>query len=287
MNKNFSWPNDSKLAISMVVNVEEGAEENINDGDLRPDPVDELQVVMKKGRNYGNETNYQYGIKAGAPRILKLLSDFNIKATFTSAALALERAPKLAKAIVNNQHEICAHGYRWSHQHWMDQKTERAFIRKAKESIKQTCGKYPLGWLSRYVLTENTRKILIEEGYSYHMDDYSDDFPRWEIIEKGAIIISPYALDTNDMKMWIDPAFTPDNWCKYLIDTFDWLYEESNQTSPKIMSVGLHLRIAGRPGRMNALKKFLDHVKNRKGVWFGTRLEIAEAFAKQIPNPLK
>ena len=101
MNKNFSWPNDSKLAISMVVNVEEGAEENINDGDLRPDPVDELQVVMKKGRNYGNETNYQYGIKAGAPRILKLLSDFNIKATFTSAALALERAPKLAKAIVN------------------------------------------------------------------------------------------------------------------------------------------------------------------------------------------
>ncbi len=283
---NFTWPNNSKLAVSLVVNVEEGAEENVNDGDPRPDPVDELQVVMKKGRNFGNETNYQYGIRAGAPRILKLLSDYNINATFTAAALALERAPELTKEIIRNQHEVCAHGYRWAHQHWMDETKERDFIVKAKESIKKTTGKYPSGWLSRYVLTENTRKILTEEGYLYHMDDYSDDFPRWDIVDGKAIVISPYALDTNDMKMWIDASYTPDNWCKYLIDTFEWLYKESNTVSPRIMSIGVHLRIIGRPGRINALKKFLEHVKRYDGVWFGTRHEIAEAFEKQIPKPI-
>ena len=269
MPSNFTWPNNSKLAVSLVVNVEEGAEENINDGDPRPDPVDELQVIMKKGRNFGNESNYQYGIIAGAPRVLKLLSDYNVNATFTAAALALERAPELTREIIRNKHEVCAHGYRWAHQHWMDEEKERDFIIKARDSIKKTTGQYPSGWLSRYVLTENTRKILAEEGYFYHMDDYSDDFPRWDIINGNAIVISPYALDTNDMKMWIDASYTPDNWCKYLIDTFEWLYQESNTINPRIMSIGVHLRIIGRPGRINALKKFLEHVKRYDDVWFG------------------
>ena len=129
-------------------------------------------------------------------------------------------------------------------------------------------------------------KQFLDEDFYYHMDDYSDDFPRWETIGNKSIIISPYALDTNDMKMWIDPAYTPDNWCKYLIDTFNWLYNESIYTGPRIMSVGIHLRIAGRPGRMNALKNFLNHVKGHTGVWFGTRQEIAIAFEKQIPKPI-
>ena len=168
-NQIFTWPDNKCLAVSLVVNVEEGAEEKIKDGDRAPDPVDELQVIMKKGRNLGNESNYQYGIRAGAPRIIKLLKNQNLKATFTAAALALERADGLASEIVSNGHEVCAHGYRWSHQHWMDEEKERDFIRKATQSIKKTCGKRPIGWLSRYVLTENTRRLLTEEGYIYHM----------------------------------------------------------------------------------------------------------------------
>ncbi|MEQ8735754.1 MAG: polysaccharide deacetylase family protein [Rhodospirillaceae bacterium] len=282
----FTWPDTKRLAVSVVVNVEEGAEESIADGDRMPEPVDELQVIMKKGRNLGNESNYQYGIRAGAPRVLKLLRDQGITATFTAAALALERAPDLAKEIVSDGHEVCAHGYRWAHQHWMKEDMERDFIRKAAESIEKTCGKRPQGWLSRYVLTENTRRLLLEEGYSYHMDDYSDDIPRWDVVDGKPILISPYALDTNDMKMWMDPAYTPDQWERYLIDTFDWLYEEGAVSPNKLMSVGVHLRIVGRPGRMKAFQNFLTHAASKKDVWFATRAQIADAYAAQVPAPI-
>jgi allantoinase len=282
----FSWPHGIRLAVSVVVNVEEGAEESIVDGDRAPEPVDELQVVMSKGRNFGNESNYDYGIRAGAPRVLNLLRDYGVTATFTAAALALERAPDLAKEIVADGHEICAHGYRWAHQHWMKEDMERDFIRKAAESIDKTCGKRPAGWLSRYVLTENTRRLLVEEGYTYHMDDYSDDVPRWDVVDGKPILISPYALDTNDMKMWMDASYTPDQWEKYLIDTFDWLYAECADSPNKMMSLGVHLRIVGRPGRMKAFENFLAHAAARDKVWFATRQEIADAYAAQVPAPV-
>lgn len=282
----FKWPDGKRIAVSVVVNVEEGAEESIADGDRAPEPVDELQVVMSKGRNLGNESNYQYGIRAGAPRVMKLLRDYKVNATFTAAALALERAPELAKEIVADGHEICAHGYRWAHQHWMKEDMERDFIRKAWQSIEKTCGKRPDGWLSRYVLTENTRRLLVEEGYSYHMDDYSDDTPRWDVVDGKPILISPYALDTNDMKFWMDPSYTPDQWERYLIDTFEWLYEECADGPSKMMSLGVHLRIVGRPGRIKAFKNFLAHAAQKPDVWFATRKQIADAYAAQVPAPV-
>ena len=282
----FSWPDDKRIAVSLVVNVEEGAEESIADGDRAPEPVDELQVIMSKGRNFGNESNYQYGIRAGAPRVMRLLRDYGVTATFTAAALALERAPGLAKEIIADGHEVCAHGHRWSHQHWMKEDMERDFIRNAANSIEKTCGIRPSGWLSRYVLTENTRRLLAEEGYTYHMDDYSDDTPRWDVVDGKPILISPYALDTNDMKMWMDPAYTPDQWEKYLIDTFDWLYAECANSPNKMMSAGVHLRIIGRPGRMKALENFLAYATAKDEVWFATRKQIADAYAAQVPAPV-
>jgi peptidoglycan/xylan/chitin deacetylase (PgdA/CDA1 family) len=278
----FKWPDNKRLAVSLVVNVEEGAEENILDGDRGPEPVDEFQVALGKPiRNYGNETNYQYGIKAAAPRVLKLLQQSGIKATFTSAAVALERAPHVAKGIVDSGHEVCAHGYRWTAQHRFDEAAEREFISKAVESITKTTGKRPDGWLARYLITGNTRKLLIEQGFTYHMDDYSDDVPFWDASGEKPIVVVPYALDTNDMKMWMAPAYTPDQWLKYITDTFDVLYEESAE-SPKMMSVGVHLRIIGRPGRFGQLRKFIEHAKSKPGVWFATRKEIAESFAAQV-----
>ncbi|MSO98571.1 MAG: allantoinase [Rhodospirillaceae bacterium] len=281
----FQWPGGARLAMSLVVNVEEGAEENILDGDRGPEPVDELQVVLSKPvRNYGNESNYKYGITAGAPRVLSMLEKYKIKATFTAAALALERAPDVAKRIVAGGHEVAAHGYRWSHQHRLDEAGEREFISKAVASIQKTCGVRPYGWLSRYLHTDNTRKLLVEQGFTYHMDDYSDDIPFWDVSTGKPIVIVPYALDTNDMKLWMAPAHTPDQWLKYVCDTFDELYAES-AVSPKMMSVGVHLRIIGRPGRSGQLRAFIEHALKKPGVWFATRKEIADTFAAQVKAP--
>jgi peptidoglycan/xylan/chitin deacetylase (PgdA/CDA1 family) len=218
--------------------------------------VDELGIVLKKPvRNFGNESNYEYGINEGAPRVLRLLQKYQLKATFTAAAVALERAPQVAAGIVAGGHEVCAHGYRWAHQMGMSEEKEREFIRAAAASIEKTTGTRPVGWLSRYLHTADTRRILAEEGYRYHMDDFSRDEPFLDGTVKPAMVVLPYALDTNDMKMWNAPAFMPRDWLAYCKDSFDWLYAES-ASQPRMMSLGVHLRIVGRPGRIGAYEEF-------------------------------
>ncbi len=283
----FALPRDQRLAMSFVINVEEGAEQSIAAGDKGPEPVDELGVALKIPiRNHANESNYQYGIRAGAPRVLGLFARHGFMATVTAAAVALEKAPELARALAAAGHEICSHGHRWVHQFSYKEDREREFIRKATESIQASAGERPFGWLSRYLTTDNTRRLLAEEGYVYHMDDLSDDVPRWEVVEtasgKRAIVIVPYALDTNDMKFWLAPGYTPAQWLDYAVATFDQLYDEG-AAQPKIMSLGLHLRIIGRPGRIGALAKFMQHVAARRDVWVTSRLAIARHFATLNP----
>jgi peptidoglycan/xylan/chitin deacetylase (PgdA/CDA1 family) len=276
----YSWPNGSRFALSLVVNVEEGAEFNVLDGDRGPEPVDELGITLKKPvRNFGNESNYAYGINEGAHRVLALLDKYGYGATFTAAAVALERAPELAKAIAAGGHEVCAHGYRWAHQLGMSEDAEREFIRKATASIERTMGTRPVGWLSRYLHTENTRRILGEEGYRYHMDDFSRDEPFWDRSLAEPMVVLPYALDSNDMKMWNAPALTPADWLAYAKDSFDWLLAES-AGRPRMMSLGVHLRIIGRPGRIVALERFLQHVARAPEIWVARRCDIAAHFAK-------
>ena len=277
------WPEGARLAMSFVVNVEEGSEMSPAEGDRGPEAVDELGVVLKKPiRNFGNESNYRYGIKAGAPRVMALLERARITATFTAAAQSLERAPDLARRIVEGGHEVCSHGWRWVHQFHMSEEEERDFIRKAVRSIERTTGRRPFGWLSRYLSTPSTRRLLIEEGFTYHMDDYSDDRPFWDYVDGKPIVIVPYALDSNDMKMWTAPAFTPADWLRYAVDTFDWLYAEGER-EPRMMSLGLHLRIIGRPGRIGYLERFIEHVKRHDRVWIATRKAIADHWAAQNP----
>ena len=283
----FTLPQDQRLAMSFVVNVEEGAEQSIAAGDKGPEPVDELGVVLKIPiRNHANESNYLYGIRAGAPRVLALLERHRFACTVTAAAVALEKAPTLARALVAARHEVCSHGHRWIHQFSFKEDREREFIRKATESIRATTGERPYGWLSRYLTTDNTRRLLVEEGYVYHMDDLSDDVPRWEFVEidgqQRGIVIVPYAIDTNDMKFWVAPGYTPRQWLDYAIATFDQLYDEGT-VQPKIMSLGVHLRIIGRPGRIGALASFMQHVAAHSDVWVTTRLAIARRFAALNP----
>ncbi|MEY2625839.1 MAG: allantoinase [Gammaproteobacteria bacterium] len=278
----YRWPSGARLALSIVVNVEEGAEFNIVDGDRGPEPVDELGITLKKPvRNFGNESNYAYGINEGAPRVLGLLARYGVPATFTAAAVALERAPQVASAIMQGGHEVCAHGYRWAHQLGMSEEQEREFIRKATTSIERTTGVRPVGWLSRYLHTSETRRLLSEDGYLYHMDDYSRDEPFLDRSLAKPMVVLPYALDSNDMKMWNAPSLTPRAWCEYAIDTFDWLLKES-ESRPRMMSLGVHLRIIGRPGRIGALEAFLRHVRDRgdQKVWIARRCDIAKHFTE-------
>ena len=282
----IDWPSAAKLALSIVVNVEEGSEMTVARGDRGMEPVDELGIHIKSPiRNYGNESNYLYGIKAGAPRIAKLLLEQGVKASWTVAALSLENHPEIATAIRELGHEAVSHGWRWVHQFKMDEAAERDFIAKAVASIERTTGTRPYGWLSRYFHTDNTRRLLIEAGFAYHMDDYSGDVPFWDrtTVPGRRIAIVPYQLDTNDMKMWTDPAYTPADWLDYARRCFDRLYREGVEGNPRMMSLGLHLRIIGRPGRIWAFEEFLRHVKGHDDVWIATRHEIAQALASVDP----
>jgi peptidoglycan/xylan/chitin deacetylase (PgdA/CDA1 family) len=240
-------------------------------------------------RVHGNESNYQYGIKEGWRRIVAELDARKVDCTVTAAALALERAPQIAEDIVKRRWEVAAHGLRWTHQFWMDEEKERAFIAKARDSIARSAGIAPKGWLSRYLHTEATRRILAEEGFTYHMDDYSADFPFWDCVDTAQglkpMVIVPYAIDTNDMKMWVAPAMQPWDWARYAIATFDQLYGEAKSGRASMMSIGLHLRIVGRPGRIGAFAQFLDHVSQKRDVWVASRGAIAEAFAAKVPPP--
>lgn len=282
----IDWPDGAKLALSVVVNVEEGSEMTIARGDRGMEPVDELGVFVKSAiRNYGNESNYLYGIKAGAPRVVKLLKRYDIMASWTVAAMALENHPEIAQAIVELGHEPVSHGWRWVHQFKMDEAAEREFIQKAVDSIQKTTGTRPYGWLSRYLHTDNTRRLLSEAGFEYHMDDYSGDVPFWDrdTVKAKPMVIMPYQLDTNDMKMWTDPAMTPNQWLDYAVRCFDQLYAEGEEGNPKMMSLGLHLRIIGRPGRIWALEEFFRHVRSKSDVWVTTRRAIAQHFAQVVP----
>lgn len=282
MEERIDWPDGAAMALSIVVNVEEGSEQSVARGDKGMEPVDELGLFVKGPlRNFQNESNYHYGIKAGAPRILKLLRTYDIPASWTVAAMSLEQHPELALAIVELGHEPVSHGYRWVHQFKMDEDAERSFIRQAVASIEKTCGVRPHGWLSRYMLTENTRRLLVEEGFSYHMDDLSGDVPFWDrdTVPGRPIAIVPYQIDNNDMKMWTDPAFSPQDWLDYAIRNFAQILKEGREGNPKMMSLGLHLRIIGRPGRIWALEEFLRHVRRHDDVWITTRKAIADHLA--------
>jgi allantoinase len=282
----WQWPNAAKLALSIVVNVEEGSEYSIASGDKITEPVDELNVSLKKPiRNYGNESNYRYGINEGHARIAALLDEYKVSATYTAAAVSLENAPAIASYIRERKHETCCHGWRWVHQFALNEDDEREFIAKGLDSIARSTGTRPVGWLSRYLHTANTRRLLQQAGCTYHMDDYSADAPFWATVDGSdtPMVIVPYQLDTNDMKMWLAPSYLPSHWLEYAIDTLDQLHREGAH-QPRMMSLGLHLRIIGRAGRIWALEKFLRYAAQKGDVWFARRAQIAAHFAKSVPS---
>ncbi len=281
------WPGDARIAVQIVLNYEEGSEYSIPDGD----GFSETYLTEVPGATLGAgrrdlivESIYEYGSRAGFWRLMRLFAERRLPITIFGAALALERNPEAARAIREAGYEVCAHGRRWVSFHEMSEEQEREDMRRAIESLAQITGERPYGWYCRYAPSENTRRLVVEEGgFLYDSDAYNDDLPYWVRVGGKAHLVIPYTLDANDMKFSVAPGFTsPSGYFEYLRDTFDVLYREG-ATSPKMMSVGLHCRLAGRPGRAAALERFLDYVLAHDRVWIARRVDIARHWIAQHP----
>ncbi len=281
------WPNGARVAVQIVMNYEEGSEYSIPDGD----GISETYLTEVPGATLGPnkrdlivESIYEYGSRAGFWRLMRMFAERKMHVTVFGAALALERNPDAARAIVAAGHEVCSHGWRWVGFQDMSIEQEREEMQRAVASIERTIGQRPLGWYCRYAPSDNTRRLVVEDGgFLYDSDAYNDDLPFWTNVEGKAHLVIPYTLDANDMKFSVAPGFSaPSGFFEYLKDAFDVLYAEG-ATTPKMMSVGLHTRLAGRPGRAAALGRFLDYVGEHQDVWVARRVDIARHWIAHHP----
>ena len=273
---NIVWPNKAKIAISVVVNYEEGSEYSLLDGDTHHETNNEVpSPVPLNQRDLFNESFFEYGSRVGVWRLLNLFERYGVKTTFYCCAVALERNPEVARAIVERGHEVCGHGYRWQEYHSMDRDSELDSIRRTVESLERTTGVRPVGWFTRYGPSLNTRELVAgEEGFIYDSCSMNDDLPYFVRVNEAPWLVLPYSFETNDARFWRGGLVSVNDFFEYLKDTFDCLYEEG-QSFPKMMSVGLHCRITGRPARSRAVQRFLEYASGFSDVWFARRDEIA------------
>ena len=278
------WPGDARIAISVVVNYEEGSEYSTLDGDETHEVNNEVpSPVPVSQRDLANESFFEYGSRVGVWRLMSILDDFSISASFFCCALALERNPEVGREIVRRGHEVVGHGYRWEEYYLMDIESEREAIHRTIDSLERTTGVKPVGWYTRYAPSENTRKLVASNGeFIYDSNSYGDDIPYYETVEGEPWLVVPYSLEVNDTRFWRGGMNRPSDFLETLTNTFDLLYEEGLE-NPKIMNVGLHCRIAGRPSRASVLKQFLAYVDDKPNVWFARRDEIARWWLENYP----
>ena len=280
--KKISWPNEAKLALQFVLNYEEGGENSVLNGDKYSETFLSEIIGAKaiKGRHISMESIYEYGSKAGFWRLDKLFKENKIPVTIFGVGLALKQNPEVCNAIKNGDYEIAAHGYRWIDYQDIKKSVEKKHMQQAIKIIKDIFGSRPSGWYTGRC-SPNTRDLVFEDGgFLYDSDSYSDDLPYWEKRGKKKQLIVPYTLDNNDMRFATNQGFnTGDHFYNYLKDSFDVLYEEG-KTNPKMMSVGLHCRLIGRPGRIQSLKRFIDYVSKFDDIWICKRVDIAKHWIK-------
>ena len=280
------WPNNARLAIQIVLNYEEGGENSVLHGDKYSEIfLSEIIGAQKiKGRHINMESIYEYGSRRGFWRLHNLFQEKNIPVTIFGVAMALKRNPEICKAIKEANYEVASHGWRWIDYQNIKKSVEKKHMQLAIKTIKKIFGQRPLGWYTGRC-SPNTRELVFNEGgFLYDSDSYSDDLPYWEYRKKKKQLIIPYTLDNNDMRFATNQGFNSgDQFFTYLKDSFDALYEEG-KNNPKMMSVGLHCRLIGRPGRIQSLKKFLDYVLEHKDVWICKRIDIAKHWIKNYSN---
>jgi peptidoglycan/xylan/chitin deacetylase (PgdA/CDA1 family) len=270
------WLNDARLAVSVVVNVEEGAELSLGAGDEANEFIYEAVERIEGARDLCMESHYEYGTRRGWPRIRKALADRGIAATLNACGRAIALSPWLAEEAVADGHEISCHGWRWEKHVHMAEEAERDVIARTVAAIAAAGGTPPVGWHTRSATSVNTRRLLVENGgFLYDSNAYNDDLP--SMYEEGGrdLVILPYAFDTNDMRFQPGGGFVQaDDFARYCIGAFDRLLAEG-ASEPRMLSIGLHLRIIGRPARIGGLERLLDHMAATPGVWFARRDTIA------------
>jgi len=284
------WPGDARIALQFVLNYEEGGENNILHGDAGSEQFlsELIGAPSYPARHMSMESVYEYGSRAGVWRLLREFQARGLPLTIFAVAMALQRHPQLATELVNLGHEIACHGLRWIHYQDVDEAVEREHMQQALAIINQLTGTTPLGWYTGRD-SPNTRRLVVEQGgLIYDSDYYGDDLPLWQQVETRSgeskpHLIVPYTLDTNDMRFATAQGFNSgEQFYQYLRDSFDVLYAEGEH-SPKMMSVGLHCRLVGRPGRFRALQRFLDYVQSQQQVWICRRIDIARHWIDRHP----
>ena len=284
------WPAGARIAVQFVLNYEEGGESNILHGDSESERF-LSEIIGAPGyaaRHMSMESIYEYGSRVGVWRLLNEFEQRGLPLTIFGVAMALQRHPELAETFVDLGHEIACHGLRWIHYQDIDEPTERDHMLKALETIEQLTGVMPLGWYTGRD-SPNTRRLVVENGnLLYDSDYYGDDLPFWTEVETSdgetkPHLVVPYTLDTNDMRFATPQGFNSgEQFFQYLRDSFDVLYAEGEST-PKMLSIGLHCRLAGRPGRFAALQRFLDHIQSHDRVWICRRIDIARHWIDRHP----
>jgi putative urate catabolism protein len=280
------WPGNARIALQFVLNYEEGGENCILHGDAASESFLSEMVgaqALEGVRHMSMESLYEYGSRVGVWRILELFRRRSLPLTIYGVAMAMERNPAVVDAFLKADHEIASHGWRWINYQYVPLTVERAHMQKAIAIHKRLTGSRPLGWYTGRT-SPNTRKLVIEDGgFVYDADDYNDDLPWYDTRYGKPQLVVPYTLDVNDMRFASPQGFNSgDQFYAYLKDSFDTLYEEGHDT-PRMMSVGLHCRIVGRPGRLAALDRFLKYVSKKSGVWCTRRIDIAQHWLKKHP----
>ena len=278
----IKWPNNARIAVQIVLNYEEGAENCVLNGDNNSEIFlsEIIGAQPIKGRHINMESLYEYGSRAGFWRLHKLFQEKKIPITVFGVGMALEKNPEVCNAIIEANYEVASHGWRWIDYQNIKKTDEKKHMKLAIQAHTKIFGERPRGWYTGRC-SPNTRDLVMEDGgFLYDSDSYSDDLPYWETRNKKKQLIIPYTLDNNDMRFATNQGFnTGDHFFSYLKDSFDVLYEEG-KTSPKMMSVGLHCRLIGKPGRVQSLKKFLDYILKHEDVWICKRIDIAKHWIK-------
>jgi putative urate catabolism protein len=280
------WPGGARVALQFVLNLEEGGENCVLHGDGGSEQFlsEIVGAASYPARHMSMESIYEYGSRVGAWRLLREFERRGLPLTVFGVATAMQRNPELTHACVALGHEIASHGLKWIHYQAMDIETEREHLRRAVEIHTAMTGAAPLGWYTGRD-SPNTRRLVVEHGgFEYDSDYYGDELPFWTVVADKPHLVVPYTLDANDMRFATPQGFnTATHFYEYLRDSFDVLYAEGD-AQPKMMSIGMHARLLGRPGRFVALQKFLDHVARHDRVWVARRIDIARHWKAHFPH---
>jgi len=272
------WPADAKIAVSFVVNFEEGAELSVADGDERNERAYEVQDEVVGRPDPCLESHFDYGTRAGWWRVAELFDAHNVPVTVSACGRAVQRSPWLAADATRRGHEVSCHGWRWESHAGMTEAVERQVIAQTTAAIEAATGVRPVGWHTRSAPSVNTRRLIAEAGYLYDSDAYADDLPFFvDLAEQRRHLVVPYAFDTNDMHFHQGHQRfrLANDFSDYVLAAFDRLWREGERGAPKMMSVGLHLRMIGRPGRIGALETILSEMRRHGGTWFARRDAVA------------